>query len=373
MQISKLKLKNFRNYNNLEIEFCSNQNIIIGNNAQGKTNIIEAIYYLAITKSFLVNNDKSIINKNSDSSLIVGEVLFSDRKKKLSILINNMAKKIQINDKEIKKHADYIGNLKVVVFNPDNVRILKEGPGNRRRFLNIELSQLYGSYVNMLNDYNSLLKQRNEYLKSIKLNNNFNKIYMDIINDKYVNLNISIIKYRYEFINKINEYISDVYFNIAGDKGLKIIYYPCVNYEDDTVMRENLLSKVRNAYDREFILGSSLIGSHREDFGFYLNDLDLSIYGSQGQVKMAILSLKLAEAFVFRDICGEYPLLLLDDVFSELDVDKRNNLIKYLNFDIQSIITTTDLNDINNDFASKANVYKVENCSITMDNNREKV
>ncbi|MBQ3253622.1 MAG: DNA replication and repair protein RecF, partial [Acholeplasmatales bacterium] len=297
----------------------------------------------------------------------------NNKKKKLSILINSMTKKLFINDKEIKKHAEYIGNLKVIIFSPDTVRVLKEGPGNRRRFLNIELSQLYNIYVNILNDYNSLLKQRNEYLKNIKLTNNFNKIYMDIINDRYVSLNISIIKYRYNFVNKINEYISDIYYNIAGDNGLKIKYVPCIKYEEESIMRENLLSKIRNSYDREILLGSSIIGSHREDFGFYLDDLDLSLYGSQGQVKMAILSLKLAEAFVFKDICDEYPVLLLDDVFSELDVNKRNNLIKYLNFDIQSIITTTDLNDIDNEFASKANIYKVENCSVTIDNNREKV
>lgn len=373
MLIKNLKLKNFRNYDNLDIEFSSNQNIIIGNNAQGKTNIIEAIYYLAITKSFLVNSDNTIINNNSDSSKIIGDILSNNRKKKLSILINSMTKKLQINDKVIKKHASYIGNLKVILFNPDNVRILKEAPGNRRRFLNIELSQLYSSYVNLLNDYNLLLKQRNEYLKNIKLTSNCNAIYMDIINDKYVSLNVLIVKYRDEFIKKINEYIDDIYYNIAGDKGLKIIYNSCIPVDEENVMRQNLLDKVKKSYDREIVLGNSLIGSHREDFGFYLNDLDLSLYGSQGQVKMAILSLRLAESFVFKDICMENPILLLDDVFSELDINKRNNLIKYLNFDIQSIITTTDLNDIDSDFASKANVYIVENCNITMVNNREKV
>jgi len=365
MIINKLKLKNYRNYLKLEIVFNAGQNIIIGNNAQGKTNIIEAIYYLAITKSFLTNNDKMVINKDYDSSLISGEIESFNGKKNLTILINKEKKRMEINNREIKKHSDYVGNMKVIIFNPDNVRILKDGPVNRRRFLNIELSQLYGKYVNLLNNYNCLLKQRNEYLKSIKLNNNYNPIYMQIINDRFVDDMITIINYRSDFINLINKYIGDIYLNIAGDVGLNIRYIPCIRIESVDEMRNNLLEKIKGAYDRELLYGSSLIGVHREDFGFYLGDTDLSLYGSQGQVKMAILSLKLAETFVFKEICGEVPILLLDDVFSELDLNKRNNLIKYLNKDIQSIITTTDLNEINSDFIKDANVYKIENGNVT--------
>ncbi len=365
MIIKKLKIKNYRNYSNLEIEFNNGQNIIIGNNAQGKTNIIEAIYYLAITKSFLTNNDKLVIKQNMESSMVIGDVDTIQGKKNLSILVNSMGKRIEINKQEIKKHGDYVGNMKVIIFNPDNVRILKDGPVNRRRFLNIELSQLYGKYVNILNNYNALLKQRNEYLKSIKLNNNFNRIYMDILNDKFVTEMVKIINYRNDFIELINKYIDDIYFNIAGDRGLYIKYFPCCKIDTDDKMYENLLSKLNSGYDREFVYGTTLTGCHREDFGFYLGDMDLSTYGSQGQVKMAILSLKLAEVFVFKEICGEMPILLLDDVFSELDINKRNNLIKYLNQDIQSIITTTDLNEINSDFIKTANVYKIDNGKIT--------
>jgi len=188
---------------------------------------------------------------------------------------------------------------------------------------------------------------------------------MQIINERFVTDMVTIINYRDEFIKLINKYIGDIYFNIAGDIGLNIRYSPCIKIESEEEMHNKLLEKINAVYDRELLYGTSLIGIHREDFGFYLRDTDLSLYGSQGQVKMAILALKLAETFVFREICGEIPILLLDDVFSELDLNKRNNLIKYLNQDVQSIITTTDINEINGEFIKNANIYKIENGNVT--------
>lgn len=371
MKILNLFLKNYRNYDDLLIDFNSNQNIIIGDNAQGKTNIIEAIYYLAITKSFLINNDKSVIKNNSNFSKIEANILNKSKKIKLGISLGNDLKKIEINKKEIKKHSEYIGTFKVILFSPDNVRILKEGPINRRKFLNVEISQLYNKYVNILNDYNAILKQRNEYLRYVKINNNVNKIYLEVLNDKYVSNIISIINYRNDFINLINKYIDDIYYNIASEHGLYIKYLPCTNICHEKEMYDNLISKINSSYEKEVMYGSSLIGVHKEDFVFYLNDIDLSLYGSQGQVRMAILSLKLAESYVFKDICGESPVLLLDDIFSELDINKRNNLIKYLNSDMQSIITTTDLNDINDELISTSKIFKIANGSVTEDITQE--
>lgn len=365
MKIETLNLKNYRNYDNLKIKFNPNQNIIIGDNAQGKTNILEAIYYLAITKSFLVNSDKNIIKSDCNFFNINSDILKGDKKINLSISYIDNNKKITINKKEVNKHSDYIGNLKVIIFNPDNVRLLKEGPLNRRKFLNIEISQLNNKYVNILNDYNAILKQRNEYLKNIKYSNNVNKIYLEILNDKYISDCISIIKYRNDFIDDINKYIDDIYFNIAGEHGLCIKYFPCEDISDKEIMFSNLKNRIDSLLDKEISYGSSLIGIHKENFEFYLNDIDLSLYGSQGQVRMAILSLKLAESFVFKDCCSDSPILLLDDIFSELDLNKRNNLIKYLNMDIQSIITTTDLADISSDYIKNAKIYKVINGSVT--------
>ena len=361
MNIHKLKLKNFRNYEDLEILFNDKLNIIIGNNAQGKTNILEAIYFLSITKSNLAINDKNCIRHEMLFSKIEGDIASKDGKKKLSILLNTNGKKIEINDNEIKKHANYIGNLRVIIFNPDNIRLIKDAPGNRRRFLNIEISQLYNKYIDNLNQYNNLLKQRNEYLKVIK-NKPVNYVYLDILNDKLVDLAVIIYEYRINFINDINKYIANIFSEIADLDGLKIKYIPNVDISDFNNLKNILLEKLDSNLDKEIAYGSTLFGPHRDDFSFKLNDNDLFLYGSQGQQKLAILALKLAEIDVFNDVCQEYPVVLLDDLFSELDIIKRNRVMNYLNKeDIQIIVTTTDLKNVDKRLVKGAKIYTIDN------------
>ena len=363
MKIKKLILKNFRNYIDLDIEFNDKLNIIIGNNAQGKTNILEAIYFLSITKSFLSVHDKTLINKNSKFSKVVGDVIEDNYRKKLSVLVNSEGKNLEVNKKIIKRNIDYLGNLRVVIFSPDDIRLLKDSPANRRRFLNIELSQLYDKYVKLLSEFNIILKQRNEYLKVIK-NNIINQDYLNILNDKYVQLSVSIYNYRNNFINKINKYISDVYFNISGDMGLIVKYITDIDIDNVQIMKNNMLNKLNDNINRDILYGSTNIGPHKDNFMFYLNENNLSMYGSQGQLKMSILALKLAEIDVFRDSVGSNPILLLDDIFSELDIEKRNNLINFLNDGVQTIMTTTDLSEINEELIKISNVYRIENGQI---------
>ena len=363
MRIDNLHLKNFRNYDNLDIQFNNRLNIIIGNNAQGKTNILEAIYFLSITKSNLPVNDKICIKKEQLFSKIDGNIVDFNNNKKLSILMNTNGKKLLVNGNEIKKHSDYIGNLRVVIFNPDDIRLIKEAPSNRRRFLNIEISQLYGKYINILNEYNIVLKQRNEYLKVIK-NGKINQVYFEIITNKLVELAIQIYNYRIRFIDNINKYIANVYKEISGYDGLNITYIPNVDISNIDNLKTIMEKKFLSIYDREVFVGSTLVGPHRDDFSFKLHDNDLLMYGSQGQIKMAILALKLAEIDVFNDVCGEYPVLLLDDLFSELDLNKRNKVINYLNRDIQTILTTTDLKNIDKHLVKSANIYKIDNGKI---------
>ena len=363
MRIDKLLLKNFRNYDNLDINFNEKLNIIIGNNAQGKTNILEAIYFLSITKSNLSVNDKNCIRRDQLFSKIEGIISDDNGNKKLSILMNTNGKKLAVNGNEIKKHSQYIGNLKVIIFNPDDIRLIKEAPGNRRRFLNIEISQLYGKYINILNEYNVVLKQRNEYLKIIKTGK-VNQVYFDILTEKLIELAVQIYDYRIRFIDNINRYVDIVYKEISGSDGLSIKYLPNVDVGNIDNIKNVMEDKLNINYDRELFMGSTLVGPHRDDFSFKLGDNDLLLYGSQGQIKMAILALKLAEIDVFRDICGEYPVLLLDDLFSELDLDKRKKVINYLNRDIQTIVTTTDLKNIDKHLVKSAYIYKIDNGKI---------
>lgn len=360
MKINKLCLKNFRNYLNLDIEFNDKLNIIIGNNAQGKTNILEAIYFLSITKSFLSVNEKTLIFRDKDFSLIRGDVLSSNLKKNLSILVNSKGKKIEVNNKLIKRNIDYLGNMRVIIFNPDDIRLLKDSPSSRRRFLNVELSQLYGKYVRLLSEFNIILKQRNEYLKIIK-NGNFNEDYYSILNNKYVDLAVEIYFYRNMFINNINKYLDDKFYFISNDNGLVIKYITDIDIGDKLAMKRDLFNKLVELKNREIVNGCTLIGPHKDNFCFYLNESNLSLYGSQGQLKMAILTLKLAEIDVFKELTGETPILLLDDIFSELDITKRNRLVKFLNTDVQTIMTTTDLSEIADEIKNNANIYRIEN------------
>ena len=339
MIIKNIKLVNYRNYNSLNLDFNDKINIIIGNNAQGKTNILESIYVLALTKSYDKAVDKNLIMFNEKFLKINGLVNINSYNKNFEVLINESYKKVKINNNEISKMKDYISKINVILFTPDDINIFKDSPGSRRRLLNIELSQIFSEYVDLYNKYNVILKQRNEYLKS----NNINKLYLDIINE-------------------INNYIKDIFYDITNINDLEIKYITNIEFnEDKEVMKDKFLSKLNDNYEREKLYGNSLYGPHRDDFSFFLTNKDLSIYGSQGQLRCAMISYKLSELEIFNKYKKEYPILLLDDVFSELDLNKRNNIIKYLKDDIQTIITTTDIDMIDKQIVSKAKIITIDN------------
>lgn len=360
MIIRNIKLKNFRNYENLDFVLNNRLNIIIGNNAQGKTNILESIYFLSLTKSFFAVNDKVVIKKNCLYARIDGIITSNNGCNNLSILVNNCGKYLKIGNKEIKKSSDYLGYLKVILFSPDNIRLLKEGPSIRRRFLNIEISQLSKRYILILNQFNDLLKQRNEYLKNIR-NSLVDKDYMLILNQKFAELAYHIYNFRNDFIVEINKRIKDIYKSIINIDNIEIKYITDIKLNDKETMINEIIDRLDRNYDKEILYGSTLIGPQRDDFCILLNGNDISSYGSQGQMRIAILSVKLSEIDIIFNKFGEYPVILLDDIFSELDVDKRNKLIKYLNCDKQVIITTTDIENINEELVNNAKLFKIDN------------
>ena len=360
MIIRNIKLKNFRNYENLDFVLNNRLNIIIGNNAQGKTNILESIYFLSLTKSFFAVNDKVVIKKNCLYARIDGIITSNNGCNNLSILVNSCGKYLKIGNKEIKKSSDYLGYLKVILFSPDNIRLLKEGPSIRRRFLNIEISQLSKRYILILNQFNDLLKQRNEYLKNIR-NSLVDKDYMLILNQKFAELAYQIYNFRNDFIVEINKRIKDIYKSIINIDNIEIKYITDIKLNDKETMINEIIDRLDKNYDKEILYGSTLIGPQRDDFCILLNGNDISSYGSQGQMRIAILSVKLSEIDIIFNKFGEYPVILLDDIFSELDVDKRNKLIKYLNCDKQVIITTTDIENINEELVNNAKLFKIDN------------
>lgn len=371
MRIKELNLVNFRNYESLKLVFDKKNSIFIGDNAQGKTNILESIYFLSLTKSFFNVKDSNLIKFGCLYTKISGVVNNDDKDVKLDVLINNKEKKVKIDNVDVIKLSNYISKLNVVIFNPDNVRLLKESPNYRRKYLNIQISQLHSKYINILNEFNKIIKQRNEYLKIISTSNNVDSIYIDIINKKYSKLAVDIYLYRKCIIDKINCYIDDIYYKITGCRGLNVKYLSNIDYYDDKEeMVEKFYRKVNLNIKRDLVYKMTLLGPQRDDFYFVLNDNNLMQYGSQGQIRCAILALKFSEVDIFKEILNINPILLLDDIFSELDLKKRNNIIKYLSKDIQTIITTTDLNNISNEMLVDSNVYDVFNGNVVRHDER---
>ena len=366
MILSKINLVNFRNYSKCTIKFNDKVNIFIGNNAQGKTNIVESIYVLALTKSYRTNNDDILKRKGSDSYKIKGEVKVGKYFKNLSVFLFNSEKKVFVNETNIKKISDYVSNFNVILFSPEDVETIKGSPSLRRELLNIEISQLYQQYIKNYNEYNKILKMRNDYLKLIYTNGMSDYRYLEVLTVNLVDRAAYIYKQRIDFINKINSNISTIYKNLTSKDELSIVYDSNIEILNKSIeeIKELLVNKYKQNQNKEIIAGMTLYGPHRDDFRFLINDNDIKTYGSQGQQKMAMIAFKLAEIPIFNEITGTNPVLLLDDIFSELDKTKRNRLIEYINNDIQVIITSNDTVGINKKLLVNAKIFKIDNGKI---------
>ena len=367
MKIAHIKLTNFRSYDDLELDFNPNINIIVGNNGQGKTNILESIYVLSLSKSNRAGFDSDMIKFEKDSLSIEGKIIDNDLIKKLKVDINPNKKKVFINNKEIHKIKDYISNFCVISFVPNDLDIIKGSPSVRRNLLNIDISQMFNNYIVYLNEYNKIIKIRNDYLKKLYINNNSDFRYLDVINEKMIEKAEKIYEYRFKFIAEINSNIDDVYKKITGLDGLTIKYENTLGLEsfNKEEFKEIYLKKLKKHLNQEMMQGMTLVGPHRDDFTFYLNNIDMKIYSSQGQQRMAIIAFKISELNYYKKIIGSYPVLLLDDIFSEIDIKKRNKIISFLKKDIQTIITTTDINDISPKILDNAVIYNINNNKIT--------
>ena len=340
MWINKIKINNFRNYNKEEINLEKNINIFYGENAQGKTNIIEAIFLCSFGKSFRAKKDKEMIQLNKENSIIEIEFKKSDRDGKIKIELSNK-KNVYLNGIKLKKLSELLGNINVVIFTPDDINILKGAPQNRRRFLDIMISQLKPNYMHNLNLYLKTLEQRNNYLRQIRDEKKQEDL-LEIWDEKLAEYAFTISKYREEFVEKIKNKINKIHNEITDEKeNIEIEYITeCKN-------KEEFLKLLKQRRKLDIIKGFTTKGIHRDDFVIYINKKRLDIYGSQGQHRTAILSLKLAELNIIYEEIGEYPILLLDDFMSELDQKRRNHFLEKIE-NTQVIITCTDKIDIEN-------------------------
>lgn len=354
MKIDSLSLMNFRNYETLNISF-GDLNIIYGLNGSGKTNIIEAIYTLALTKSFRINNDKVMIKKGKIKAKIKGNVLKNGDENTFGVEISNDGKVVTINGEKQDKVSDYVSRINVILFNPSDTRLIDESPMIRRKMLNIEISQIYKEYLVILTNYQRILKQRNFYLRGMYVNGSYTNTYLDILTKKLIEYGSIICKYREKFVDNINKYIASNYEKIFGSGTLKIRYVSTFKNKSE----DDLIKRYKDNYQKELSVGKTLEGIHHDDIVFVLDNNNLKEWGSEGQRKNAIISFKLAEISVINEIKGYYPILILDDLFSELDKVKVTNLLGMLDRNVQTFMTTTDLKNISKKVIKDAKKFKV--------------
>jgi DNA replication and repair protein RecF len=360
MRIKNINIVNFRNYEKLDISFSDGINIFIGLNGTGKTNLLESIYVLALTRSHRVYIDKNLIKRDKEYLKINGLIETKNVSKKLEIFISQKGKRVSINKFTLKKVSDYISNFIVILFTPDDLDLIKGSPGERRKFLNIEIGQLDNRYFYYLNDYNELVKNRNEYLKSKKYDN-YDLKYIEVINNQIVDKAIMIYKYRFSFIKNIEENLKKIYKEISTESvDIEYINSCDIKEYDEIKIKEVLSYKLANNLKKESFQGLTLYGPHKDDFAVYIDGNSAREYASQGQQRLLVLGIKIAELDVFKKAKDEYPVLLLDDVFSELDINKKNKIISFLDKNIQVFITSTDIKNINKKLLINSKIFNIE-------------
>ena len=389
MKINSIVLENFRNYKQLELDFNPGRNIIVGENAQGKTNLIEAIYLAAFARSFRTNNSGDMVRFGEKTGRVNVEINSEDIDKNINIVIRDDGKKmIQKDGKVIRKTADLLNNIVVIIFSPDDLRIIKDSPDKRRSYINREISQMRPNYYELLRNYNEALKQKNALLKGYfnvsrktfaradnqNLNEavsrydnsrKYNEEMLDVFDHQLADAAYEIIRYRQEFVEMLSTEASEIMSAISGGKEqLRIEYRTSCDYISAPEGREILYKQFYHHRDRDIYAGSATLGPHRDDLEFYINNIDAKKYGSQGQQRTVALSLKLAEIRIAKQLLDEYPILLLDDVLSELDLDRQQFLVNQID-DVQLFITSAELNDEVIEHLKGGTLFRVENGSIT--------
>ena len=317
---------------------------------------MESIYVLSLTKSHRTNKDLYLIKKDSLFTKVIGTINDNDKNTKYEVLINENGKRVSINDKPLKKVSGYLSKINAIMFCPDDLEIIKGSPQERRSFFNISISGFNNDYVRYLNEYNKILRTRNEYLKNYEI---INKEYLDVLTNKLIDLNIYIYNERKKYVETINKYLSNIYKDITGKTNIVLKYDSFIEDEDN--LRNQLENKFNMVYNNELFQKVTLLGIHKDDFSIFIDNVKINNYGSQGQHRIAILCLKLSEIKIYEEEYNKKPILLLDDIFSELDTTKKSNIIKFIKNDLQVFITSTDLNNIDKKILKEADVYKIDN------------
>ena len=375
MKIKSLKLLYFRNYLSTNIDAHPSLNVLVGNNANGKTNIIESIFCLALGKSYRTKSDSECIMFGETATAMSCIVNKNNRELDIMLGINNKGKSAKIAGIKKTKLTDFVGELNVVLFSPEDLQIVKGSPALRREFMNREFyqfSRIYHKYYLM---YQHLLKQRNSYLKDMRKNpkDEMSLAYLETLTSQLAKVALYITKERVSFVQDISKLTYKNMLNISnGQETLKIKYKSSIldalnisEINDESFTEENLTKVMMKKSFDDIMRGSTKIGPQHDDLEFYINDLDAKMYASQGQQRSIVLSLKLAEINYLKEKTGTYPVLLLDDVLSELDKNRQLKLLDAINENVQTFITTPSISDIKEDLLKKAKVFKIEDGNIS--------
>lgn len=362
MYVEKIKLINFRNYINLDITLNKKLNIFLGPNAQGKTNLLESIYISSSGKSYRTARDRDLINIDKNVGYIGLKVVKDEFERYIEIKFEkDKNKRVRINKVEIDKLSELVGQINIVIFSPEDLLLVKGGPLERRTFLDMEISQIRPRYKHNLSKYNKVLFQRNNLLKRAKYNSECLKT-IDVWDDQLVEIGSQLIIDRKKFVSKLSEISMDIHKKLtSSNESLSVKYLSSIEIESEQAekLKESFKNTLNKSLKKDLEKGTTGVGPHKDDIEILIDDMSCRIYGSQGQQRTAALSLKLAEVDLIKEEIGEYPVLLLDDVLSELDENRRKSLIRTFK-DIQTIVTSTDDIDIDEIDSDSKSVFFIE-------------
>lgn len=368
MFLQKLHLKNFRNYAETTLEFSPEINVLLGQNAQGKTNLLESIYVLATARSHRTANDRELIRFNQSDAVIQGLVHRRTDDVPLELNLGKRGKKARVNHLEQAKLSQYIGQLNVILFAPEDLSLVKGSPNGRRRFIDMEFGQIAPRYLHNLTAYRDVLKQRNRYLKLLSARKASDRVYLDVLSEQLAGFGGSIIAQRQDFLGELEKYAQELHLSITqGQETLSFEYeskLKDISGRSEIELQQLMYQQLTEQAEKEIFQGTTLVGPHRDDLKFLINGKNVQIYGSQGQQRTTALSVKLAEIDVMKAQTGEYPLLLLDDVLSELDGQRQTHLLQTIQNKVQTFLTAPAMNDVAQNLIKEPKIFMIENGNI---------
>ncbi|KXB36125.1 DNA replication and repair protein RecF [Aerococcus christensenii] len=364
MYLKNLKVKDFRNFREDKVEFSNKINVFIGKNAQGKTSLLEAIYMLSLARSHRTFKEKEVIRFQTDYAQISGEVFKNNRRTSLSLTLTKQGKIAKVNHLQKNKLSDYIGTFNVILFAPEDLNLVKGGPQERRLFIDRELSQLDLIYLRESNLYQKLLKQRNAYLKLLSKKEAKDRLYLEVLTEQLARSAARVSLARYDFIHRLEALAQPIHQQLANDnETLTLMYSGSVALQeemDEEQVTELFLDKFKSYEEQEIANGVTAIGPQRDDIKLKINQKLVAQYGSQGQQRTTVLAIKLAEIEYIKQLLKEYPILLLDDVLSELDYHRQTQLLHFIENKVQTFLTTTSLKEVHVDQIENPRVFRIE-------------